>query len=82
MTLDALSSCSVLLLDARYGQCRAIVGYVSGYSTSAVVCGLPVSPPRVAEDGATLAYSWCPQHKAAYLHNPANAVHIPAYCRR
>jgi hypothetical protein len=76
-----ISSAAVLLADARFGQCRSVIGYLQGCCSSAVICGLPVAPTVVTRTGVTVAYSWCPAHKAQYMHNPDKAVHIPTYCR-
>lgn len=76
-----ISSCAVLLADARYGQCRSIIGYINGCCSSAMICARPVVAPVVTESGVTVEYSWCAQHKAAYMHDPANPVRIPTYCR-
>jgi len=80
LALD-ISSCAVLLADARYGQCRSIIGYINGCCSSAMVCALPVAAPVVTARGVTVAYSWCPIHKGLYMHDPANPVRIPAHCR-
>jgi hypothetical protein len=47
----------VRLMDARYGQCRAILGYIGGRCVDAVICARPVVPTT----------SWCPGHHALYV---------------
>lgn len=80
MTLKSaldISSAAVLLADARHGQCRSIIGYISGCCSSAMVCALPVAPPTMGRHGKEITYSWCPNHKAQYIRPDLPSLRIP-----
>jgi hypothetical protein len=73
------SSCSVRLMDARFGQCRAIVGYLNGRCADAVICALPVAPSTIGRNGKPIEYSWCPAHKGVYIsEDRPRPMRIPA----
>jgi hypothetical protein len=56
---------TVLLIEHREGQCRAIVGEKDGDRGRPLMCGLPIVMRR---DGTPS--SWCADHHAKYVVPP------------
>jgi hypothetical protein len=63
--MDKSTAGNVLLLDAKDGQCRAILGYKDNDRAKAICCG--TNTPWVVTEGRSKRSAWCEHHRSKFL---------------